>query len=452
MDFNYIALAIGAVLILIIAVVVSIAFRTVVETNKVHIVQYKKKTVSYGTGQKDAQGNVYYKWPRWFPIIGLTFVELKVSNFGLSLDAYQAYDQKRVPFVVDVTAFFRIADTNKAAERVSSFDELQDHLKDIVEGAVRRILSSHDIMSIMSERSTLGDQFTEELKTDLDNWGIETVKSMELMDIRDVQGGSVIADIMAKDMSRIAMESRKEVATNNKEAEMAVIAAEQEVEVKRQDAAKTIGEKTAETDKAVGIAKEQAQQEIKAQQATTTAKDVEISRVKEVGQATINKDKEIVAAEQDKATTVLKAEGDLAATKLTAEGIKLDGQAKAEAEKAMQMAPVEAQIALAKEIGSNTGYQSYLISLKQVEALIAVGGKQAEALSKAEVKIIATAGNAISGASGAMNVMSPNGGISLASMLEGFAQMPEGQKLLEAIGSKLGNRGGNTTLPAPDAQ
>lgn len=70
-----------------------------------------------------------------------------------------------------MTAFFRIADTNKAAERVSSIDELHQQLKAIVQGAARKILASFDINQIMTDRATFGQQFTEEVKNELQSLG-----------------------------------------------------------------------------------------------------------------------------------------------------------------------------------------------------------------------------------------------------------------------------------------
>ncbi|HEX2591295.1 MAG TPA: hypothetical protein VHL34_07350 [Rhizomicrobium sp.] len=60
-------IAIGALLLFFI--ICAIAFRTVVSTNYVHIVQRSRKTTSYGrAGEK---GNTYYSWPSWVPIIGV---------------------------------------------------------------------------------------------------------------------------------------------------------------------------------------------------------------------------------------------------------------------------------------------------------------------------------------------------------------------------------------------
>jgi hypothetical protein len=73
------------------------------------------------------------------------------------------------------------------------------------------------------------------------------------------------------------------------------------------------------------------------------------------------------------------------------------GNAKADAEKALQLAPVAAQIELAREIGSNEGYQAYLVSLRGVEAYVEVGVEQAKAIAQADVKVIANAGDAVQG-------------------------------------------------------
>lgn len=161
----------------LLTIIISMMFRVVVETNKVHIVQSKKQTTSYGTGQ--SSGNAYYKWPRWVPVIGVTRIILPVNNFDLNLHGYKAYDKDRVPFELDLTAFFRIADTNKAAERIANFEDLAEQLQFIVQGAARKILASHDIHQIMLGRATFGEQFTTEVKGELASWGVEPVKNME---------------------------------------------------------------------------------------------------------------------------------------------------------------------------------------------------------------------------------------------------------------------------------
>lgn len=106
------------VIIVMVTIIVAMKFRRVVTTNMVDIVQSRRKTTPYGTGQ--TAGNVYYAWPSALPVVGVSVINLPVSNFDLSLKNYEAYDKDRVPFIVDVTSFFRIKDTAKAAQRVKN--------------------------------------------------------------------------------------------------------------------------------------------------------------------------------------------------------------------------------------------------------------------------------------------------------------------------------------------
>jgi flotillin len=88
------------------------SLRRIVPTNVVHIVQRGNTTTSYGVGKTS---NVYYEWPAWLPKFGVSVRELPLSNFDIDLREYFAYDKDRVPFVVDVKAFFHINNTNIAA-------------------------------------------------------------------------------------------------------------------------------------------------------------------------------------------------------------------------------------------------------------------------------------------------------------------------------------------------
>lgn len=429
--FSLTTAAIVAGVLLAVILLIAILFRRVVSTNVVHIVQRGRETIPYGTGL--GEGNVYYSWPSWLPRIGVNVIVLPVSNFDLTLEEYEAYDMDRVPFMVHVTSFFRIADTALAAQRVFSVDELKAQLLQIVQGAVRKVLASDKVDAIMLERSKFGAAFTEEVSEQLKQWGVEPVKSMELMDIRDATGSKVISNIMAKKTSLIEMESRREVAENKRAAETAEIEAQREVDMRKQEAERAVGEKTAEKDKAVGIANEQARQEVLTQEKETRERHMAVTRVDEVRRAEIERDKQVVAAEQDKQTTMIIAEGNLAAQRREAEGIQAIGEAKAAAEKAMQLAPVEAQIVLAKEIGENMGYQQYLMTIEGIKGYVVVGGEQAKALQAADVKVIANSGSAGEGMGRVMDLFTSKGGTNLAAAVEAFAQSPLGNAMIGKV-------------------
>lgn len=433
-------------------------WRRVVPTNMVHIVQSSKKTVSYGRGRE--AGNTYYEVPSFIPVFGVTVTQFPESIFDISLRDYEAYDTGRLPFVVDIKAFFRIADSQIAAQRVANFPELQNQLMGVLQGAVRGILGNNKLENIMQDRSNLGEQFTKEVNDQLQEWGVTTAKMIEFMDIRDSAGSQVIQNMMAKEKSRIEKESRVTVADNIREAEMKEIEAKREIALTRTQAEQQVGIREAEAAKEVGIAKEKSNQEVQTEAKITTEKVMEVQKVQSVKQAEINKEVAIVKADEDKQVRVVNAEadkqatvikaqaekestvqiadGNLIATKKSAEGIQAEGLAKAEAEKAILLAPVNAQLTLAKEIGENQNYQAYLIEVRRVEATEAVGKEMAQAMRDADLKVIANSGSVQNGVASLGDIFTPAGGTSIAGMLEALSQTDTGKALIAGVTSKLG--------------
>jgi flotillin len=469
------------------------SLRRVVSTDTVHIVQRKSSTVSYGVG---CDKNAYYEWPSWLPFLGITVRELPITNFDITLDSYPAYDKDRLPFLVDIKAFFRIDNTNLAASRVQDFKELKDQLSGIVQGTVRSVLAKSKLEEIMEERSLYGEQFTKSVYNNLTEWGIVSSRNIELMDVRDDKTSEVIANIMAKKKSAIEMESRVTVAENIKTATEAEIVANQKVEVQKAESVRIVGEAKADSDKKievanadaeqakgvakaladkeVGIAKELAEQSIQEQAKVTAEKHMAVNQVNEVKAAEIAKQKAIVQSEQEKEQIRIKAEAEqrnvqiatdakkyeienvalaqLEAEKRRAEGIKVvgtneasvilaKGTSEAEAEKLKQLASVTAQTTLAKEVGENLGYQNYLIKIKEVEASVEIGVQQAksygEALGKADLKIIANSGDVNGGINKITDVLSSKGGQAVNGLIESLQQTELGGELVTGLLDKL---------------
>ena len=82
---------------LIVLIVKILLLRRIVPADMVHVVQTNKKTTSFG--KNTGNGNVYYHWPKWIPILGIEVKKLPVSNFDMPLNNYEAYDKDRVPFL-----------------------------------------------------------------------------------------------------------------------------------------------------------------------------------------------------------------------------------------------------------------------------------------------------------------------------------------------------------------
>lgn len=458
MDLLTLGIAGGVALVAAVAVIVAISLRRVVPTNEVHIVQSSKSTTSYGKGT--GHGNAYFEWPSAIPFLGVTKTVMPTSNFDVDLKAYEAYDEGRLPFVVDVKAFFRIADSNEAAQKVANFEELLNQLTAIVQGAVRTVLASNSIEEIMQGRSKFGTEFTNEVREQLKNWGVETVKNIELMDIRDHANSKVIANIMEKKKSLIESQSRIEVAKNQRDAELAEISAKQETDLKDQAAKEAVGLRTTQQEQAVALAQQAQAQVVKEQEKLTKEKEMNVLKVESVRKAEIAKEVALVKAEQDKQQALIAADaekgktvtlsaGQLEATKNKAEGIAAEGKAKADAERAMLSAPVEAQITLAKEIGSNDSYQKYLLGVETIKANQAVGTAQAEALKAANIKVIANSGSVSGGISSLSDLISSKGGTEIGAMLEGLANTEVGEQLISKVlptGGKKSNGAGTSVM------
>ena len=483
MNHNLIMFGVPIVVLLLITLWL-LTLRRIVPTNVVHILQRGKQTVSYGVGKGD---NVYYHFPSWLPFIGVSVREMPVSNFDIDLHEYPAYDKERLPFLVDVKAFFHIADTNKAAEKVESFTQLKEQLENVVKGAVRSILAQNTLDDIMEKRGIFGEQFTSNVNTDLKNWGVESIKNIELMDIRDSSKSNVIQQIMAKKISAIDAESRKAIAENKMIAENAELDSKQQIATRAAETDQKIGESRAQSDQAVSIAKsesakksgiamQQADAEVAEAEKATTVKKLEVERTKQVQMANIAKETAIieakqaaeqmeitaeankkqlevqaearrVAAEKDAAAMLVKqeneAKGNAAVGKAAADVILAKGNAEAEAKKHMELARVTAETTLAEKIGKDEGYQKYLVRLAEVKVNEVIGVAQANsiglAMQKAEVKLMVNTGDVHSGIGKLSDLFTSKGGSQLNGLMEALAQSDNGVAIIDFI-SNLGKK------------
>ncbi len=476
-SFGVLGSVVGLVVVAI-ALICAFSWRVVVPTNLVHIVQSAGKTTSYGSSGKADSKNAYYHIPSFVPLFGVTRIALPVNNFSIKLDAYDAYDKDRAPFELDLIGFFVITDTNTAAARAASFIELEGQLKSIMQGAARSVLAQYDINQIMGDRQTFGTAFTNEVNEGLKAWGVSTVKSLELMDIRDAKGSKIIANIMAKKASHIEMESRTVVAENARLAQLAEIESVQAVELRKQEQAQLVGQRNAQQEQEVGIAKERADQAVQEQAKITMERTMAVAQVQRVREAEIAREQmlvkadaekkaQIIAAEAEAQVRITEAEGNKQQTVITAaavkeqtvlaaqaeqsrltlvatgakdaallraQGIEAEGKAEGAAKQAVLLAPVNAQLTLAKEIGENKEYQTYLIEVRRIEAGQVIGVENAKALANADIKVIATSGDASSGIATLPDVLTARGGVQLGSMLQGLANTDVGKSMLSAIG------------------
>ena len=387
---------------IIIAVLAVIAFllaalwRVVIPPNEVHVIQRRKSTIVYGKGTDT--GNVYYKIPGWIPFFGVSRKIMPVSIFKIPLIGYRAYDSKKAPFKVDVTAFFQIdhADAAQAAQRVSTFEDLYHELEEVLRGAVRKILASNDIEQIMTERSILGDSFLEEVKSQVSAWGV-FVLNIEFMDISDDEEGTerIITAIMKKHSSFIKRKSEEEVAINEKEAKIVQIEAQREADVEAIRAQEAVETRDAEKKQQVGIANETANQNIQQEKKATAEKEMAVIQVMNVEAKKIEAQERIEEAEGIRQAMIKRADGEKQTQSLEGEGLGTraaaigSGEAQAIKEKGLAEAEAKERMADALSRFQEKGLLA-LLGEREIEKDEAVGVALAAAYEDANIEVIQT--------------------------------------------------------------
>lgn len=344
--------AVAFVLLLaLIITVIAIKYRVVVPTNMVHIVNSSSGRRVYG--KDSVSGNTYYAFPDWLPKIGVNVTRFPTSNFGVELKGYDAYDEKRLPFQVDVQAFFSMEDADVVSQRVANFEELKSYLQKIVSGAVRKVTASLPLEQILAARSELASKFAEEVVEQLKDWGVKPVNSIEFMNIQDSPNSKVIHDIQKKEESRIDRDSRVTQAENAQIAQAKEIESQRKIAIDKEQAEQQIGLRKAEKAQAVGIAQEQASQAVKEQSKITTEKEMEVERVSQTRRAEIERDVALttadqrsqemaIAAEAKKKSDVINAQAEQQTRIIAAETQKKSAELAAEAKKKAQELDAEA--------------------------------------------------------------------------------------------------------------
>ena len=429
-------------LILVVFILIAVNLRKVVPTNEVHILQRWSTTIIKGKWFE--WWNVYYNWPQWVPGFGISVTKLPLYVFDIKLNSYQAYDNGKIPFVVDVTAFFVIKDPELAAKRVADFEELKEQLVEVVRWAVRKTLAQYDIQEIMEARWELWQRFYEEVTNAVKEWWVE-LKNIEFMDISDAEWYQVIRNLLEKKRKTIETESEKEVALKDKEREIVEAEAKKEAEIKRIEAEKEAKLAQIEADKLtktqevekeklVKIQEEEAKKEVYEKQKETKQKELEIKLLEEQKEAEIQKVKEIIEAEKQKEIEIKEAEAKAKAIELDAEAkarameleaearqtaIEKEWLAKAKSIDYVGTAEAKNKLEMAKALNAFTEVSlEYLIKELELKYISKVDLEKAKALEKADIKVISTGSNGNEWINSFMELFSGKGGANLWAMIE----------------------------------
>jgi len=312
--------------------------------------------------------------------------KLPLCNLAIPVNDIKLNDRDMAKFVSDIMCFINIKNIDLAVERLIltdttqelgfDFTKLSEDLRAIMESVGRTVTTKQTILDIYMNRSLLDGAITKEVEMVFPKWGIELV-DLELKDIKDAQGSTIIADIERKVAAEIRRDAEIKVAITTKEAEIAKAEAEESYR-KRQ----------IEKDKQISMAEQFKNQEVATKEAEANIQRIEAIRKLEVGQAEIEKEKMEQLALGQKIKFTVEAEGQ-------ANQIQNVGKAEADIIRIKKEADAAGTLKLAEALKE---YNDVAINVKildiQKDIMLAKFNALAQAIQNADVKWIMSGANA----------------------------------------------------------
>lgn len=321
----------------------------------------------------------------WFIPFITKIHKLPLCNLAIPVNDIKLNDKNMAKFVCDIMCFINIDNIDLAVERLIltsvhdlgfDFVKLSEDLRAIMESVGRTVTTKQSILDIYMNRQLLDQAITKEVQEVFPKWGIALV-DLELKDIKDVAGSTIISDIERKVAAEIRRDADIRVAVTTKEAELAKAEAE-EIYRKRQ----------IEKDKQIGMAEQSKNQEIADKEKEANTTKIEAMRKLQVGTAEIEKQKMEQLAMGQKLKSTIEAEGQ-------GNQISTVGKAEADIIRIKKEADAAGTLKLAEALKefNEVAIQVKILDI-QKEIMIAKFTALAQAVQKADMKWIISGANA----------------------------------------------------------
>ena len=335
-----------------------------------------------------------YKPSYWVVPTVTKIIKLPLTNIRIDVPDIKLNDKNMAKFMCDIICFVNISNPLLAAERTGitftqtryegkqmNVDSLNNDFRAIMESIGRTVATKQTILDIYMNRDQLDSAVTSEVNKVFPSWGLSLV-DLEIKDLKDIPGSTIIIDIEKKQAAEIQAEARIKIAQENKRATIAEADATRESEVKKAENEEIWKKRNIEKEQKIAIA---AQEKLKMEsQKTQEANEtyVEAQRIKEVGLANIGKEVTIKNAEAIKTKTITEAEG-------VSNQIEITGRAEAEIIKLKKIADAEGteKLALAQQKFNDAAMKIELIKANK-DVKLAEAKAYEEGLKVAKINIV----------------------------------------------------------------
>lgn len=372
----------------------------VVPVNEAHIrIMNNKKTIFSSRTGKSAYWRI--------PFI-TKLHKLPLTNLSIQVNDIKLNDSNMAKFICDLMCFINIDNLELAAERLTltdtrdelgfDFTKLSEELRAIMESIGRTVTTKQTVIEIYMNRDYLDNAITTEVKKVFPAWGIALV-DLELKDIKDAGGSTIIEDIERKSAAEIHRDAIIKVAEMERDSAIKVAEAERLTKIAQAAAAEEYRKKEIERDKNISISQQDAQIDVAKRAALANEERVKAENKLQVGQAEIAREVMRRQSEGNQIRVELEATAQANATRKIAEGeaeaTRSTGNASAAIILATKLAEAEGTAKLAEAMAK---FDEKALGVKSLDVqqtiLVAKFQALAKIASEAEIKWIMSGANA----------------------------------------------------------
>lgn len=359
--------------VIVVFVIFLLSTYTVVKPNQAHVV------VRFGRGKKvyspklterddeSGQPEQAHKTAYFFVPFVMKRQILDLTNVKMMIDNIELHDKEVAPFNCDVVCWFHVNDPAKAVERLDLdhdagvFGSVKDSLGNLIQAVAREVAMKQEVLEIMRDRNTFGQQVELSVEKEIEKWGVQVV-DLEINDIRDSDGSDIIESYESIRQVQVATGARKLNAERIREAVEVEQDNKQKAEMKVAEVEETYRKRQIEKERTIGIAEADQAKQIAEKTKEANETTVEAEKSLELGRANIVKQATITKAEGEAESIRVKGEK-------AADVVKLTGTAEADVVKAKGFAEAEAKQKMADALKA---FNESGISLEQLRAFVSI--------------------------------------------------------------------------------
>ena len=398
----------------------------IVPVNEAHVrVMFNKRDVFMSRAKANSKSDelkednlLDYKPSYWYVPFVTKLTRMPLDNLRIDVDEVKLNDKNMAKFTCDVIVFVNIDNPLLCAERTSLTKESEYYegkvpqvSKDfaaIIESNMRSVTTRFDLLEIYKDRTKLDDAITTQIQDVFLKWGLRLV-NLEIKDIKDAPGSTIITDIEAKQAAVISADARVKTAEEKRRAGISEAENLKQTEMIKAQTEEEWKKRHIEKEQRLSVAQQEKIMQESEKEREANEKRVEAKRTIDVGGAQIEKQKIQQQSEANKIKIELEAQAQASQIQylaeaqknksiLEAEGrafeITNEGNAEAAIIKTKLLAEAEGKDELQKALNKFEDKAiRALVAERMIEMQQAVGIAGANALANADMRIFAGSDN-----------------------------------------------------------